>query len=424
MNKLLYLMIIWKIICIQLCFSKNITAVSCSYSDVNAIFANVSSGDTIYLPSDTVTWRNELKISKGVSIIGAGIGKTCIKWVGGTSASIFSYNPINPHLNEKFRISGLTIDANSIVDVNCISIVNTNTKSFISNVRIDHNEIIGATGNAGYAIFIQGSIYGLIDNNRINHNFRIFRLLGDNDNSWNDPIKSGSKNFLYIENNDISTYGDLIISSGWGTRWVLRYNVVDLSNRDFNIIDAHGNLSSVRGNVGHEIYENVFKNASDRNDGMRWHDLRGGTALVYNNKVYGNEQTCVLMVHEEDCDNIDQNIDCEYPGIDPICNTYIWNNLYNDKKMQIDNGTSNINTMMIKEDRDWWDDYGVDDTNFKYGKENERNQDCVENDCYWDSDNKILYRCTGNKIWKKVYEPLSYPHPLYSPPPVNSIRIK
>jgi len=98
--------------------------------------------------------------------------------------------------------------------------------------------------------------------------------------------------------------------------------------------------------------------------------------------------------------------------------------LYNDKKMQIDNGTSNINTMMIKEDRDWWDDYGVDDTNFKYGKENERNQDCVENDCYWDSDNKILYRCTGNKIWKKVYEPLSYPHPLCSPTPVNSIRIK
>ena len=173
MKKAVY--IVCMFLCAQVCYSTTRTAKSCSFYDVSTIINTVSSGDTVFIPSDTdtVIWKNELKITKDISIFGAGIGKTCIRWGGNTNSSVFSFSPKDSNLNGVLRISGFTIDIGRIDDVKGISIINANTKKYFSNVRIDHNEIIGASGNAGYAIFIHGLIYGLVDNNRISQNVSI-----------------------------------------------------------------------------------------------------------------------------------------------------------------------------------------------------------------------------------------------------------
>jgi len=232
----------------------------------------------------------------------------------------------------------------------------------------------------------------------------------------------GCINYLYIESNTIATGNNgIVISSGWGTRWVFRYNKVDLSERGFNIFDAHGNISTVRGNVGHDIYENNFINTQARGDGQRWHDLRGGTAHIYNNTGSGKEDRCGIAVREEDCASGAKYRYCLYPGIDPIKDTYIWNNIYNESPMRIHTSDSNDSVSMVMEDVDWWDDYGDDDNNFTFGPTNKRPQNPKKEDCYWDTDTKILYRSIEEGKWTKVYQEFRYPHPFRLAPPLDGL---
>ncbi len=72
---------------------------------------------------------------------------------------------------------------------------------------------------------------------------------------------------------------------------------------------------------------------------------------------------------------------------------------------------------MIEEDRDYWSDMGHNDggegyCNFIYDVHAKRPTTCSDDDCYWETDNKKLYRCDGTNNWILVYEPYKYPHPL------------
>jgi hypothetical protein len=67
---------------------------------------------------------------------------------------------------------------------------------------------------------------------------------------------------------------------------------------------------------------------------------------------------------------------------------------------------------MILENRDWWDDYGPGDTNFKYGLQANRPLSPINNDCYWETDTKKLYRSIGDNNWGFIYTPYTYPHPF------------
>ena len=54
------------------------TAANASYTEVKACYDAASAGDTINVPVGSATWNTELRITKGVNLIGAGVGQTTI----------------------------------------------------------------------------------------------------------------------------------------------------------------------------------------------------------------------------------------------------------------------------------------------------------------------------------------------------------
>jgi hypothetical protein len=67
-----------------------ITAASLAREDVQAAIDQAEDGDTVLLPAGTVTWTSQNNIpavsldKKGITLLGAGIGKTIINTIVGT----------------------------------------------------------------------------------------------------------------------------------------------------------------------------------------------------------------------------------------------------------------------------------------------------------------------------------------------------
>jgi len=80
---------------ISIAYSKIIRLESCSHSEVLEAYIRCNDGDTIKIPEDTVVWKDALNLNKGITLMGAGINKTWIKWGGGDGKAIF-INPSNP----------------------------------------------------------------------------------------------------------------------------------------------------------------------------------------------------------------------------------------------------------------------------------------------------------------------------------------
>jgi len=65
-------------------------AASASFSDVSAAISAAPSGDTVLVPAGSATWSDQLVITKGIQLIGAGIGQTVITSDFTASGSIFA----------------------------------------------------------------------------------------------------------------------------------------------------------------------------------------------------------------------------------------------------------------------------------------------------------------------------------------------
>ena len=261
------------------------------------------------------------------------------------------------------------------------------------------------------------------------------KIYGDDQNSWDDypgPSNMGSANFLYIENSTSIGNNYFMMTSGEGARWVYRYNTAAINTQAG--FDAHGNTQN-DGVVGHELYENNFTGSG------RLHDFRGGVGVIFNNDVnrLGTSGCGRIQIREEDC--YQSGIDCIYPGIDPITNSYLWSNtLWNTSSgtncqpplhslFEADDTTSGgIKTLanMIEQNRDYWADkvaLDIYDSGTPLIYENpsslflkdiaaNRAGTCSDDDVYWETNTKQLYRCDGVNNWIFVYEPYVYPHPL------------
>ncbi|GBE19284.1 protein metal binding site [archaeon BMS3Abin17] len=394
-----------------------INAASCSQSDVQAAIDSASDGDTVLVPEGSCVWNSSVLVTKGIILQGAGIDKTLItNGIINTGAGDFLIS-IAPSVladNPYVEITGFTFDANS--EGGCIRISCEDNTYAYTNFRIHHNKFKNTLddGDSYMSIRTKGDCFGLIDNNQFVDNQYDFKVYGDNQDSWDDYpgiANIGSTNYLYIENNTSTGANRFILTSGEGARWVYRYNIVDISNLGSGngILDAHGNTRN-DGVVAFEVYENVFTNGS----GGTMVDIRGGTSMVYNNdwQMSGGK----IQIREEDC--YSRGI-CNYPSEDPITNTYIWNNrksTYSNVLVsvnQFDNEVFNV----LDENRDWWDDTtGTENTespsNFDYGVASSRSSTCSDDDSYWETDTKKLYRCVGDNNWMFIYIPYTYPHPL------------
>ena len=405
-------------------YSAVVVADTCSYADVLAAYNAASAGDTVSVPAGSCTWSTRLIISKSIKLVGAGMYSTVIKNGIATSGSTdycVWLQPSTPADDPVMEVSNFTFDADN--EGGCIGVQNTSDNYAHYNFRIYENLLKNGedTGDSYMCIRVSGNCFGLIDNNIFSNNYYDLKLFGNDQNSWDNypgPENLGTRNYLYIEDNTSFDEWYFVLTSGEGSRWVYRYNTVDLASRGYGTLDAHGNTGN-DGVVAHEIYENTFTNAQDRGDGFRLHDLRGGNGIVYNNTISGPETTCKISVREEDC--------CVYPGTDTVTNTFLWNNIFNGADTKIDVGANG----MLVEDRDFWDDYqsGGGDYNFTFGLASARPGSPSDDDSYWETDTKKLYNSQGADNWVLVYEPYTYPHPLRKwwkshDPAVDGMRIE
>jgi hypothetical protein len=296
-------------------FAATITAASCSRSDVQAAIASASSGDIVYVPAadcaSSNAWTSTIVVSKPLTILGAGIGRTNIGLgFGGPAFRIASSD---------VRISGFTLDCKYKPTTNAGFIMvgigdgtNSCTDGYeYSDFRIDNNRFLhcdeGTVGTLGYnAITVRGLSYGVIDHNIFDDcTGECLDIQQDGYLSMARTNETGQYSVsktIYVEDNTwnyMSARGDggceNALDSNDGARWVFRYNMINVTGAAsvHQIVSTHdcavGDVCDAAtqdsaNNPMVEIYGNRIYN---QNDGA-WvlYAWRSGHAYIYNNTYY------------------------------------------------------------------------------------------------------------------------------------------
>ncbi len=300
------------------------TAASCSYTDVSNAINEASSGDTVIVPSGSATWSSSLSITKGLIVKGAGIGQTVITGnITNQYVGVVTYSPANPSLNEPFRLTGFTINANSMS--NGVYIANTSTTVAISQIRVDHNKIEYAGGsNANRGIRRMGMIYGVFDNNAFIEGQANSEGAATGGPDWAlESLTFGTANNIFYEDNTFTnTTLRPFVDGEQGGRRVMRYNTcTNTTVSEYPCCDAHGNQpGALYAMMVLETYGNVFNLGSGTGDML---DQRGGNALCFFNQVNSGSAP-YMQVRDEYNDNLTGEGYVQKPN-----NSYYWNNRYN-----------------------------------------------------------------------------------------------
>ena len=385
---------------------------TCSYDDVYQCTqeAGWSAGEKIVIPAGSATWSSALTITDSITLEGqtSGCPDACDDGTKLTSGGSNRLIDVSVSTDKTIDISGFTLDADGYDRVMYVG--NTSEDTPLSNLRIHHNEIENTIATA---ILLENLVFCLIDHNKFTSNYGDVKILGDNANSWTlypALVNLGSVNYVYIEDNVSTGFNHLAVSSGEGARWIFRYNSIDGSSTATgdSFFDIHGDTQN-RGCVAVEIYENVFPNASAR----RGIDFRGGTGIIYNNdwgssSVYGGRTN--IREEHDGCTYDPPGCDGSSGG-DEVNNSYIWNVTQTSTGNDIDVVEADVYEH-IEEDTSWWDDNDNGSDNFTHDVAASKPGTCSDDDCYWCTDTKQLYRCDGANNWTLIYTPYTYPHPL------------
>lgn len=397
-----------------------IEAASCSEAVVRDAINAASDGYIVTIPAGEATWSERVVVDKEITVRGNTTG--C---------------PDEPNDGTIIKNLGFDIQANN-VRVTAFTFIGDGSGAClrigkIHNYRIDHNRF---TDFSQLALFKN---YGLIDHNLIEDcTGEVIDVKGNGNQSWIHNGTGGeyADGTVYIEDNIFDLKegnGSNALDSNEGARWVFRHNTVNETGGFYgNVLESHGHFWGERNgpdNAGtylQEVYGNTFNSGDARNWGCVLRS-RGGRVLLYDNTCAGpgwkggavtfwnKESThkasrCEVVehqrlgIHELPWDTRELGID-DYPCPLQTNNLYVWGNSPGFKVRIEDGGKKHI-----LEDRDYWDDIGDGDTNFKKGTS--RPATCVVNDVYWETDTRKLYRCIAPNVWSLVYEPYPYPHPL------------
>lgn len=434
------------------------TADSASYADVNyCVNTSAAEGDTVNVPAGSETWNSRLHITKGINLIGAGAANTIITnnytSVGGTENPTYyliTYVPDTPANNTPFRISGFNFNLAGN-KASWLYVVNADTRNNIpqTNIRIDNNVL----DNGGKMKFT-GSTWGVIDSNTWNDpgsgNVIVLFAYGGNfgsENAWNNTAcVPGSINNLYFEDNTLNSLEFYPLSSGYGGRYVIRYNTFTLSTQLWPLIDAHGNQGDNYTSMGADVYGNLINS----NYNFDLLDHRGGKGLVFYNKVSGTGRM-EYHVREE---NADSGLSPANNPIDGtpqhVNNAYNWNNRNQNGTLIHAYEMGDISPPAITINVEYFShDYpsSFDGTaGMGCGTLGSRPATCTTGVGYWATDQTCssvsddhvgvspttpisgtLYKCTSADTWAEHYTPYIYPHPLrrisLKPPPPTGLRI-
>ncbi|MCK5150080.1 hypothetical protein KAJ87_04105, partial [Candidatus Pacearchaeota archaeon] len=305
-----------------------INAVSCSQEDVQDAIDLAVDGDTVLVPAGSCTWTTisgpTVRLNKGIILKGAGVGQTTIiddtghDW----NERALWVDVDKPNTWRITEMSFTDILSESVSD-GVISI-NGNSDSW----RIDHLEFYELNKQA---IRTRSYTQGVIDHCIFKDQYRaaiylINYMSGEDspDSLWSRPTELGTKDAIYLEDCVYEVFGEThpAVDGEYGLSWVFRNN--NLTN--FWVLN-HGYESS-RSAIKMEVYNNTF-NVIDYT--FRVINYRGGTGVVFNNKVIGNPYYFVGVMYYCTCANESGGgcrtdlgqIECtEYPCLDQPGRTY------------------------------------------------------------------------------------------------------
>jgi hypothetical protein len=383
------------------------TPAELSLAKVKEAISAAKAGETVTLTAGSATWDSSITITKGISIIGAGIGKTIIT---AGSDHIFKCTPDSETRANQYeiRISGFTFKG-APSSVIFLSEGNSETVP-IRNVRIDHNRWENTSGSP---IYVDGNFWGVVDNNEFaGSNF--FMILGNQRTSWQQfyPVIYGTADNLYFEDNIFSgppANGlNFAIESGQGGRWAFRHNTINTPVMENPMLDQHGFQSYSTGVYGLmlcEIYENTF---SGFTTGVaRWDYQRGGKLLMYNNTGTSTTGRPNITVNDARSEATPND-----PYIYTPYDCYFFNNIWNSQRINATEGVDYFGT--IQENLTFWNQQDAfnGSVGIGVGPLSARPSTCAQGVAYWATDTHTLYKATAPNTWAAYYKPYTYPHPL------------
>ena len=278
-------------------------AASCSQTDILAAVAASGNGDSIRIPAGTCVWTRTITINKGVTLQGAGIGQTIIvdARVRSGGSPLGNLMTVNVPDGTIFRLTGTTWQSSDVQTLAYDGMIilrgcSTTTASY----RIDHNKF-DRIRNTNLRFY--GSLFGVTDHNEgigwgpsstfINANNATWPRDGVTctggwgDGSWAYPLAPGTIQAHYIEDNTWTSDGlAAIVDSNTGARTVVRRNTLS-----YSYVGSHGTDSGQRqrGQRWLEVYDNTFNFPPGVPvPFVTW--IRGGSGVVFNNKVYLDRQ--------------------------------------------------------------------------------------------------------------------------------------
>jgi hypothetical protein len=256
-------------------------------------------GDTINIPSGNCSWRSGVFVpdTKGLRLIGAGIGQTVI---GGSVSTKITIN-IAASSSTFTRISGIEF-RESGTQIQVYQSTRGGSRSS-GRYRIDNckftlirrpaDKFSGITAG----IILYGNAYGVVDNCTFQASdaFNGVFVFGDTGSrgsvdggykDWQEDLALGTAYMHYIEDCIFSfdnyAPGVDIIDGRDGGRVVLRYCTIQNGNWGMHDACVYGK----RGNHSWEIYHNTFTTTPSSYWTLTYH--RGGTGVIFNNNFRGN----------------------------------------------------------------------------------------------------------------------------------------
>lgn len=326
-----------------------------SLATVQASINGAATGDTVVMAAGTASWAASLNLNKKITLRGAGAGQTIIY---GNVAYTVPLIAVDGNMGSGWaRITALTLDC--LGNGGGIHVIGnrSGTSGHAGGwCRVDHCEIKN-TGwtttqtSYGRAVLFYGyKTYGLIDHNILTNNSTDLDVGGNDYASWLDPIGMGDENAVFFENNTINrttarlNYSDTMFYNSYGSRAVVRYNIVngtDSSGWIGDLWDSHGNndlgttVNEERGTIYAVVYENTIYLYQANFGGKVFH-LRGGIHIMYDNDVtIANGGYTPYYLTEEECwyarsgGNFGPVDFSDYPRQDQVTNSWFWGNTFN-----------------------------------------------------------------------------------------------
>ena len=313
-----------------------INAKSGDRNDIQAAINSAPENATVVIPEGNFDFKGpKLEVKKNITITGSGNQKTVLKK---PSSLDWFFKVIS---NGYFRLTNLVLDGGK--GGGGIKLTSNDL-----NMNVDNSTFKNFSRRA---IETNGNIKGVISKNKFQENaLTDIVIYGDNDGAWKRPVKLGSDDAVYIENNHFehkNVRGAVhSISSIRGSNYVFRYNSIDEGNLNTNPMDAHGNYFYGRGSRKYEIYGNKIKSGNSF-QGMY---IRGGTGVIYDNEFIGNFTHPIVLENYRSFKNSNQG----YPAPDQIKDLHIWNNKYNGKQPEPFMRDRGRVREHIKKDRDYF----------------------------------------------------------------------